>query len=50
MLMLFAEPLLNGNFGTQYSLGVQNGEDPRYVQVIATLKHWDAYSLGEAIA
>lgn len=29
----------------QYTRGLQEGEDERYVQVVVTLKHWDAYSL-----
>ena len=36
------DPLLNGYFGQMYSLGMQNGSDPRFLQGIATLKHFDA--------
>jgi len=30
-----------------YTEGLQKGEgeDPRYLQAVVTLKHWDAYSL-----
>lgn len=36
------DPYTNGVFGTQYTLGVQGGEDPAYLKTIVTLKHWDA--------
>lgn len=36
--------MLNGNFGVQYTRGVQEGEDSRYYKTVVTLKHWDAYS------
>jgi beta-glucosidase-like glycosyl hydrolase len=41
------DPYLNGQFGTSYTVGLQKGksEDPRYIQAVVTLKHWDAYSL-----
>jgi beta-glucosidase len=39
------DPLLNGFFGAEYSLGMQNGSDPRFLQGIATLKHFDANQL-----
>jgi beta-D-xylosidase 4 len=39
------DPLLNGIFGTQYTLGIQGGDDSRFINVAVTLKHWDAYSL-----
>jgi beta-glucosidase-like glycosyl hydrolase len=39
------DPLLNGDYGAAYTAGIQQGEDPRYVKVAVTLKHWDAYSL-----
>lgn len=42
------DPLVNGWFGTGYTLGLQNGEDPCYIKVIVTLKHWDAYSLEDS--
>ena len=34
-----------GYFGQMYSLGMQNGSDPRFLQGIATLKHFDANQL-----
>eukprot|EP00005_Dracoamoeba_jomungandri_P001204 CAMPEP_0174250708 /NCGR_PEP_ID=MMETSP0439-20130205/795_1 /TAXON_ID=0 /ORGANISM="Stereomyxa ramosa, Strain Chinc5" /LENGTH=619 /DNA_ID=CAMNT_0015330847 /DNA_START=27 /DNA_END=1882 /DNA_ORIENTATION=+ len=39
------DPYLNGRYGVAYTEGLQNGDDPRYLQVAVTLKHWDAYSL-----
>lgn len=39
------DPLLNGLFGKLYTEGMQQGEDSRYVKVITTIKHYDAYSL-----
>jgi beta-D-xylosidase 4 len=39
------DPLLNGDYGAAYTAGIQQGEDPRYIKVAVTLKHWDAYSL-----
>lgn len=41
-------PLLNGDYGAEYTLGLQQGADPEYLQVAVTLKHWDAYSLEDA--
>uniref|UniRef100_A0A0G4IEP3 Fibronectin type III-like domain-containing protein n=1 Tax=Chromera velia CCMP2878 TaxID=1169474 RepID=A0A0G4IEP3_9ALVE len=38
-------PHLNGLYGAIYSRALQEGEDPRYLQVAVTLKHWAAYSL-----
>ena len=38
--------MLNGDFGAQYSLGVQMpGLDGTRIAGVATLKHWDAYDL-----
>lgn len=38
------DPYLSGQFGTAYTVGLQNGTlDPRYLQAVVTLKHWDAY-------
>ena len=37
--------VLAGYFGQMYALGMQNGSDPRFLQGIATLKHFDANSL-----
>ena len=28
--------------GTAYTEGLQQGPDPRYLQAVVTLKHWDA--------
>jgi xylan 1,4-beta-xylosidase len=42
------DPYINGQFGVGYTKGLQEGDDPRYVQAISTLKHWDAYSLEDA--
>ena len=39
------DPMINGQYGAAYSLGLQNGADGRYLRAITTLKHWDAYSL-----
>ena len=40
------DPYYNGIFGTEYTLGLQTSkDDERYLQVVVTLKHWDAYSL-----
>ena len=36
------DPYTNGRFGVAYTRGLQEGEDPRYMQAIVTLKHWDA--------
>ena len=33
---------------TQYTLGLQTGEDSRFLKAIVTLKHWDAYSLEDS--
>jgi beta-glucosidase-like glycosyl hydrolase len=41
-------PLINGDFGTQYTLGLQQGVDAQHLQAVVTLKHWDAYSLEDA--
>ena len=42
------DPYINGVFGTEYTRGLQEGEDTRFLQAISTLKHWDAYSLEDA--
>jgi len=44
------DPYLNGQFGKAYTVGLQKGEneDPRYIQAVVTLKHWDAYSLEDS--
>ena len=39
------DPLLNGLYGAFYTIGLQNGTDPRFLQAVVTLKHYDANSL-----
>jgi hypothetical protein len=39
------DPLINSAYGIAYTVGLQNGSDPRYIQAIPTLKHYDANSL-----
>eukprot|EP00048_Salpingoeca_helianthica_P015648 m.227816 g.227816 ORF g.227816 m.227816 type:complete len:774 (+) comp17327_c0_seq1:3-2324(+) len=39
------DPLINGLYGTMYSRGMQQGDDPRYLMGVTTLKHFDANSL-----
>ena len=40
------DPYLNGQFGKEYTIGLQTSEsDPRFLQAIVTLKHFDANSL-----
>jgi xylan 1,4-beta-xylosidase len=39
------DPLVNGLYGAMYTLGLQNGDDPRFLQAVTTLKHYDANSL-----
>lgn len=39
------DPLMNGLYGKYYTLGLQNGSDPRYYLGITTLKHFAANSL-----
>ena len=36
------DALLNGDFGEQYTRGIQTGEDARFIKTVVTLKHWDA--------
>lgn len=36
------DPFINGNWGAQYTRGIQGGEDPNTLNVAVTLKHWDA--------
>lgn len=42
------DPMINGDYGSAYTLGVQLGEDARFLKLISTLKHWDAYSFENA--
>jgi beta-D-xylosidase 4 len=39
------DPLVCGAFGAEVTRGLQEGSDPRYLQAIVTLKHFDANSL-----
>eukprot|EP00756_Hemistasia_phaeocysticola_P045223 Hpha_TRINITY_DN18982_c0_g1::TRINITY_DN18982_c0_g1_i1::g.17492::m.17492 len=40
------DPFLNGVFGSMVTQGLQNGSlDPRFLQAVVTLKHYDANSL-----
>ena len=41
------DPLINGDFGSQYTQGLQRPRDldANHMLVAVTLKHWDAYSL-----
>jgi beta-D-xylosidase 4 len=39
------DPVLSAAYATQFVQGLQQGEDPRYIKAIATLKHYAAYSL-----
>ena len=39
------DPLINGDYGSQHTQGLQAGEDPSHLKTVVTLKHWDAYSL-----
>ena len=37
--------LVASRYASAYVRGAQNGEDPRYLKMIVTLKHWAGYSL-----
>mmetsp|Transcript_12849 Transcript_12849/g.24324 ORF Transcript_12849/g.24324 Transcript_12849/m.24324 type:complete len:787 (-) Transcript_12849:194-2554(-) len=39
------DPYVCGKFGSEYSIGLQNGTDKRYLQAVTTLKHFTANSL-----
>ncbi|KAJ1454892.1 family 3 glycoside hydrolase, partial [Pelagophyceae sp. CCMP2097] len=39
------DPYLNGEYGRVHTLGLQNGQDGRFLQAAVTLKHFAAYSL-----
>ena len=41
----FQDPLISGSYGAEHTIGLQNGTDPRYLQAVATLKHFAANSL-----
>uniref|UniRef100_M4C1I5 Fibronectin type III-like domain-containing protein n=1 Tax=Hyaloperonospora arabidopsidis (strain Emoy2) TaxID=559515 RepID=M4C1I5_HYAAE len=38
------DPLVNSNYGVAYTKGLQEGKDKRFLQAVATLKHFVAYS------
>ena len=38
------DPLLNGLYGAFYTIGLQNGTDPRFLQAV-DIEHYDANSL-----
>lgn len=37
------DPYIAGSFGAAVSSGLQDGDDPRYLLAVATLKHFAAY-------
>ena len=39
------DPYLSGRYAVQYVRGLQAGPDPKYTKVLATLKHFTAYSV-----
>ncbi|CAB9501820.1 Exo-1,4-beta-xylosidase bxlB [Seminavis robusta] len=39
------DPYLNGQYAVNFIKGMQEGEDPRYLKTVATLKHYTAYSV-----
>lgn len=39
------DPYLSGQYAVHFIKGMQEGEDPRYLKTIATLKHYAAYSV-----
>ena len=34
--------MLNGDYGVQYTIGAQTGEDSRFLKTAVTMKHWAA--------
>jgi hypothetical protein len=42
------DALVNGRYGTAYTIGVQTGEDPNYLKTSVTIKHDFAYSLEDS--
>mmetsp|Transcript_54586 Transcript_54586/g.130224 ORF Transcript_54586/g.130224 Transcript_54586/m.130224 type:complete len:930 (+) Transcript_54586:138-2927(+) len=42
------DPYLNGEYGKVHTVGLQYGEDRRYLQAVVTLKHFAAYSLEDS--
>ena len=39
------DPFLGGAYGTAYTRGLQEGDDPNYVKAIGALKHYTIYSV-----
>lgn len=39
------DPFLTGSYATEYVIGQQTGEDPRFAKMIAGLKHYACYSV-----
>lgn len=39
------DPFVCGSYGSAYTNGLQNGEDPDIPMAAVTLKHWVAYSV-----
>lgn len=39
------DPVLTSRYATAYVRGLQEGDDPRYIKVIATCKHFFAYDV-----
>lgn len=39
------DPYASGVYGAEWTLGLQNGSDPRFLLSVSTLKHLAAYSL-----
>lgn len=39
------DPYLTGQYAIHYVRGMQEGEDPRYLKTVSTLKHFAAYSV-----
>ena len=39
------DPYLSGAYAAAYARGAQQGEDPRFLKTIVTVKHWAAYSV-----
>lgn len=39
------DPYLNGQYAINFIKGLQEGDDYRYLKLVATIKHFDAYSL-----
>jgi hypothetical protein len=42
------DPLTLSLYGTAHTIGLQNGEDPRYVKTVVTMKHSNVYQLEDS--